>query len=98
VKNILWSEKLWGKDVFVDVKQGINNAIRKIRTALSDDSEWPRYLQSVIGRGYRFLAETTEDVAASSETLRSSRFPLKNSEHSADVSRHQTHRSGPISS
>ena len=62
------ADKLWGKDVFVDVEQGINTAIRKVRTALSDDSEWPRYLQTVVGRGYRFVAETTEDVAASSET------------------------------
>lgn len=57
----------WGKDVFVDVEQGINTAIRKIRTALSDDSERPRYLQTVVGRGYRFLAETADDVAVNSE-------------------------------
>jgi DNA-binding winged helix-turn-helix (wHTH) protein len=62
------ADQLWGKDVFVDVEQGINTAIRKIRTALSDDSERPRYLQTVVGRGYRFLAETTDDVAANSET------------------------------
>lgn len=62
------ADKLWGKDVFVDVEQGINTAIRKIRTALSDDSERPRYLQTVVGRGYRFLAETTDEVAVSSET------------------------------
>src|SRR5215467_14228840 len=62
------ADKLWGKDVFVDFEQGINTAIRKIRAALSDDSERPRYLQTVVGRGYRFLAETTDDVAANSET------------------------------
>jgi DNA-binding winged helix-turn-helix (wHTH) protein len=62
------ADKLWGKDVFVDVEQGINTAIRKIRTALSDDSERPHYLLTVVGRGYRFLAETTDDVAVNSET------------------------------
>ncbi len=62
------ADKLWGKDVFVDVEQGINTAIRKIRTALSDDSERPLYLQTVVGRGYRFLAETTDDVVGNSET------------------------------
>jgi len=61
------SSALWGQDVFVDVEQGINTAIRKIRTALSDDSDWPRYLQTVVGRGYRFVAETTEEVVADSE-------------------------------
>jgi DNA-binding winged helix-turn-helix (wHTH) protein len=49
-------EHLWGKDVFVDVEQGINTAIRKIRLALRDHSERPRYLQTVVGRGYRFIA------------------------------------------
>jgi len=58
------ADRLWGKDVFVDVEQGINTAIRKIRAALEDDSEQPRYLQTVVGRGYRFLTETTEEVAA----------------------------------
>lgn len=48
---------LWGKDVFVDVEQGINTAIRKIRLALGDDSLQPKYLQTVVGRGYRFVAE-----------------------------------------
>jgi DNA-binding response OmpR family regulator len=46
---------LWGKDVFVDVEQGINTAIRKIRMALEDDSVQPKYLQTVVGRGYRFV-------------------------------------------
>jgi len=48
---------LWGKDVFVDVEQGINTAIRKVRMALEDDSGQPQYLQTVVGRGYRFVAD-----------------------------------------
>ncbi len=55
------AEELWGKDVFVDAEQGINTAIRKIRLALRDDYVKPRYLQTVVGRGYRFLAETGLD-------------------------------------
>ena len=50
---------LWGKEVFVDVEQGINTAIRKVRMALDDDAERPQYLQTVVGRGYRFLARVT---------------------------------------
>jgi DNA-binding winged helix-turn-helix (wHTH) protein len=58
---------LWSKDVFVDVEQGINTAIRKVRRALGDDADEPHYLQTVVGRGYRFVApvskeESTEDV------------------------------------
>jgi TolB-like protein/DNA-binding winged helix-turn-helix (wHTH) protein len=49
--------KLWGKDVFVDVDQSINAAVRKIRSALRDDPATPRYLETVIGKGYRFIGE-----------------------------------------
>jgi DNA-binding winged helix-turn-helix (wHTH) protein len=53
------ADSLWGKEVFVDVEQGINTAIRKVRMALDDNAEWPRYLQTVVGRGYRFVAPVT---------------------------------------
>lgn len=56
---------LWSKDVFVDIDQGINTAIRKIRRALGDDADEPHYLQTVVGRGYRFVAPIAgEDGAA----------------------------------
>src|SRR3984957_17507988 len=50
-------DRLWGKDVFVDTEHGINTAIRKIRQTLKDDPEHPRFLQTVTGKGYRFVAE-----------------------------------------
>jgi len=50
-------ERLWSKDVFVDTEHGINTAIRKIRTALREDIERPRFIQTVSGKGYRFVAE-----------------------------------------
>ena len=59
------SGELWSKDVFVDVEQGINTAIRKIRRALSDDAGEPQYLQTVVGRGYRFVAPNAEEEDAS---------------------------------
>lgn len=59
------AEKLWGKDVFVDIEQGINTAIRKVRIALGDDSAQPQYLQTVVGRGYRFVPELMFDGHAS---------------------------------
>ena len=58
------ADALWGKDVFVDVEQGINTAIRKVRLALDDNSGQPQFLQTVVGRGYRFIARAhtqTED-------------------------------------
>ncbi|HLM80800.1 MAG TPA: winged helix-turn-helix domain-containing protein [Terriglobales bacterium] len=61
ISSELWSQK----DVFVDVEQGINTAIRKIRRALADDAGEPQYLQTVVGRGYRFVAPTAEEDASS---------------------------------
>ena len=62
------AEALWGKDVFVDIEQGINTAIRKVRMALEDDSAQPQYLQTVVGRGYRFVAPTSENDHAAPES------------------------------
>src|ERR1700757_2938632 len=56
------ADALWGKDVFVDVEQGINTAIRKIRMALDDDSAQPKFLQTVVGRGYRFVGVTNVET------------------------------------
>jgi DNA-binding winged helix-turn-helix (wHTH) protein len=62
------ADALWGKDVFVDVEQGINTAIRKVRMVLDDNSGQPQYLQTVVGRGYRFIgrihSEADEDPLA----------------------------------
>jgi DNA-binding winged helix-turn-helix (wHTH) protein len=60
------STALWSKDVFVDVEQGINTAIRKIRRALADEAGEPQYLQTVVGRGYRFIAPTAEELSSQS--------------------------------
>ena len=47
---------VWGKDVFLDTDNSINGAIRKLRQVLRDDAEQPRFIQTVTGRGYRFIA------------------------------------------
>src|SRR5215471_1232496 len=49
-------ERIWGKDVFLDTDGSINSAIRKIRQVLRDHPEEPRFVQTVSGRGYRFIA------------------------------------------
>jgi TolB-like protein/DNA-binding winged helix-turn-helix (wHTH) protein len=54
-------EKIWGRDVFLDTEHGINTAIRKIRQALGDDPEKPRFVQTVTGKGYRFIAERKKE-------------------------------------
>src|SRR5581483_1167229 len=50
---------LWAKDVFLDVDHSINTAVRKIRLVLHDDPEKPRYIETVVGKGYRFAAQVT---------------------------------------
>jgi TolB-like protein/DNA-binding winged helix-turn-helix (wHTH) protein len=50
-------DRLWGKDVFVDTEHGINTAIRKVRQALKDNPDNPRFVHTVSGKGYRFVTE-----------------------------------------
>ena len=51
-------EKIWGQTV-VDFDHGLNKAINKIREALGDSAENPRFVETVARRGYRFLADVT---------------------------------------
>ena len=50
------ADTLWGKDVFVDVENGVNTAIRKLRQALRDAPDAPTFIETVPGKGYRFIA------------------------------------------
>src|SRR5246127_3846024 len=50
-------KKLWPADTFVDFDHGLNKTINKIREALGDSTESPRFVETVARRGYRFLAE-----------------------------------------
>src|SRR5580704_4256792 len=50
-------KKLWPADTFVDFDHGLNKAINKVRDALGDSAENPRFVETVSRRGYRFLAE-----------------------------------------
>ncbi len=47
--------RLWRSDLFIDAEPNINNIIRKIRAALGDNSARPRFLETVVGKGYRFI-------------------------------------------
>jgi Tol biopolymer transport system component/DNA-binding winged helix-turn-helix (wHTH) protein len=58
------AQRLWGSEVFVDTEHGINTAVRKIRQALRDDSEEPRYVQTVTAKGYRFIGTLVPMEAA----------------------------------
>lgn len=47
-------QRLWGKAAYVDTENGINTAVRKIRRALGEDPQSPEYIETVVGKGYRF--------------------------------------------
>src|SRR5450755_3645549 len=52
-------QRLWGDDTIVDFDHGLNTAVNKIREALCEVASQPRYVETVSGRGYRFIAEVT---------------------------------------
>src|SRR5689334_7783041 len=56
--------KLWDGDTFVDFDNAINSAIRKMRDALGDTSENPRFVETVARRGYRFIAPVNQQLTA----------------------------------
>jgi TolB-like protein len=51
-------DRLWGKNLYFDTDNSINTAIRKIRNALGDDAGNPQYIETVLGKGYRFKGQT----------------------------------------
>jgi DNA-binding winged helix-turn-helix (wHTH) protein/tetratricopeptide (TPR) repeat protein len=60
--------RLWRSDLFIDVEPAVNNVIRKLRTALGDSSGKPRFLETVVGKGYRFIGPVRV-IDARSSTL-----------------------------
>src|SRR5262245_39232088 len=49
-------KRLWPADTFVDFDRGLNKAINRLREALDDDADNPRFIETLPQRGYRFLA------------------------------------------
>jgi cholera toxin transcriptional activator len=58
-------QRLWGSDTFVDFDHGLNSAVNKIRESLNDSAARPRYIETVPGKGYRFIAPVASAVAPS---------------------------------
>jgi DNA-binding winged helix-turn-helix (wHTH) protein len=84
-------EALWGPGVFVEHDAAINTAIRKIRHVLQDDADMPRFIETVVGKGYRFMSAVTRHSTGSSargvglpnhSVFRGKReFPLENGDN-----------------
>jgi TolB-like protein/Tfp pilus assembly protein PilF len=54
--------KIWGDDTFVDFDHGVNRAINKLREALGDSADNPRFIETLSRRGYRFIAPVQRDL------------------------------------
>jgi class 3 adenylate cyclase/tetratricopeptide (TPR) repeat protein len=53
------AERIWGRDVVLDIDNALNTAIRKVRRALRDDPAQARYVETVPAKGYRFIGAVT---------------------------------------
>ncbi|WP_348261548.1 winged helix-turn-helix domain-containing protein [Telmatobacter sp. DSM 110680] len=77
---------IWGNDTFVDFEHGLNFAIKKIRDALGDDAESPRFIQTLPRRGYRFIAQ----VRLSGPPVRTGSPAIESSHASAQTAVQET--------
>jgi TolB-like protein/DNA-binding winged helix-turn-helix (wHTH) protein/Tfp pilus assembly protein PilF len=79
-------KKIWGDGVFLDTDNSINGAIRKIRQVLKDNPEHPLFIQTVTGRGYRFIAPIVSDDTRQSQRVGGALQVLADSQVNADNS------------
>lgn len=56
-------DAIWGEATHVDFDRALNFAVKQIREALGDDADAPSYIETLRGRGYRFIADVTTDAA-----------------------------------
>src|SRR5712664_157163 len=63
-------QRLWPTDTFVDFDHGLNNAINRLRDALNDSAEAPRFIETLPKRGYRFISPVEGGDIADSFAVR----------------------------
>jgi TolB-like protein/DNA-binding winged helix-turn-helix (wHTH) protein/Flp pilus assembly protein TadD len=71
-------QKLWPSDTFVDFDVGLNTAIKRLRDALADSAESPRYIETLPRKGYRFIAAVESTPSAWQQDL------TTHAQHAAD--------------
>ena len=69
-------ERIWPADTFVDFHQGLSNAIKRLREALSDSAEKPRFIETIPRRGYRFIGSVDTSPAGRIDSM--AVLPLEN--------------------
>jgi TolB-like protein/DNA-binding winged helix-turn-helix (wHTH) protein len=87
-------QSIWPADTFVDFDHGLNNAIRRLREALGDTADTPRFIETLPKRGYRFIAPVNGKDGAGEVPSREARLP-----HEADTAsrgRNLTRTTSPL--
>jgi Tol biopolymer transport system component/DNA-binding winged helix-turn-helix (wHTH) protein len=80
-------EQIWGEGTFVDFEHGLNAAMNKLRRALNDSAEKPQYIETVPGRGYRFIGNLVTgppDVGTPNPELAAPTFDVVRATHRQD--------------
>ena len=72
-------QRIWLADTFVDFDQGLSNAIKRLREALCDSAESPRFIETIPRRGYRFIGSIGSSPTGRIESL--AVLPLENLSH-----------------
>jgi TolB-like protein/DNA-binding winged helix-turn-helix (wHTH) protein/Tfp pilus assembly protein PilF len=67
VRRDVINRRLWGENAFQDTEHSVNTAVNKLRFILRDDPRDPRFIQTVVGQGYRFIAKVAADLPAKEE-------------------------------
>jgi TolB-like protein len=78
-------KKLWPADTFVDFEQGLNNAMKRLRAALDDDAESPRFIETLPRRGYRFIGSVNASESLPSSAASAGTIPVASGEASFDT-------------
>jgi DNA-binding winged helix-turn-helix (wHTH) protein len=94
-------ERLWGPDTFVDFEAGLNAAVRRLREALNDSADVPRYVETLPRRGYRFIAPVDGTSAAAPPAAATSASAEATADKSVDAeapvsARFETARAGRV--
>jgi eukaryotic-like serine/threonine-protein kinase len=69
-------QKLWPSETFVDFDVGLNSAIKRLRDALGDSAEEPRYIETLPRRGYRFIARIENGALPTLAIVEEHRAPV----------------------
>jgi eukaryotic-like serine/threonine-protein kinase len=77
-------QQLWPEGTFVDFDGSLNVILKKLRAALDDDSDNPRFIETVPRQGYRFIAPVTVESAAVEPPLSSNLVPEGRADHKID--------------